>query len=366
MKNILLKIYLALSTLIVGISGSKLHASDEAQVVSCYVDMGKLYGNYVVGQCIDWWPEPATINKYKLDAFLSPFFDKLINSGIDRIYLAFSQIGDIESLLNETSGSATDTITPIFKDNYKVATTDQNFLHYFIEQAHNNQLKVYLSFGGAIAAGNDMKIPGDGKEESEHLTQFVENYQLDGLDFDLEGTGGADLISQNNPDNLEEFFQSLHSSMQSMNKSIVITVAGSINDGPNGTLKPLFDQYQEFFDGCNLMLYSNSQYYIDADNETWGLKQWCEYVPHEQIHIGFYDAIDYTNPQSSAGTQYAIPSGLSNGEAAGFVFQKAQDNLETINPNDMPLSSSFIWTDDPVNIPNNSFFSDFYQYIKSH
>jgi len=279
--------------------------------------------------------------------------------------MAFAQICDINNLLEGKPGPTTDAIAQIFDKNYPVGKTGENFLTYFIDYAHKNNVKVDISFGGSFATGPDVTLPGSPETEAQNLVKFMSNYALDSIDFDLEGTSATKILEVNTPKDACTFFSSLHTSLKAESKPSIITLEGSLENAPTGTLKPLFTNFNELFDGVNLMLYSTSQYYIDADNVTWCIKQWIEFVPPSGIHIGFYDKINYTNPASSAGEAYDIPAGLTNGEAAGFIYKTLKKNLNTINPDYANLGQPFIWTDDPSVIPTNTFMSDSYNYLNS-
>lgn len=338
---------------------------------STYIDMGELYGNYIVTQCMVWWPEPVHIDQDKADAILKSIFDKLKASGTDTIDLSFAQISDIQDLLNGKGGSATDTIAQIFKDNYPVGSTGENFLKYMISYAHENGMKVDLSLGGANATSDDMKIPGDPTTEADNLAKFLEEYDFDSVDFDIEGSGANSLMTANTPANVVAFFKELHSQLSSQSPPIpsILTVAGSIQDGPEGTLKDLFTDFSSMFDGVNLMLYSNSQYYLDANNTTWGISQWLAAtdIPPDEIHIGFYDSINYNDPSSNAGnTPYNIPQGLSNGAAAAYIYIQLEKQLKEINPDYVPLGQPFFWTDQPTDIPSDNFMEDFNNYLQQN
>ena len=333
---------------------------------SVYIDMGKLYGTYVIGHFMKWWPEPVCIDQKKLDAFLEKFFTQLKADGTKSINLSFAQIQDIEKLLKSQAGASDDTITQIFEKNYPVGKTGNNFLKYFIQQANKNGIKGDISFGGAVATGPNMKIPMDPVQAAKDLVDFMKEYSFDSVDFDLEGSGAAQLMTQNSPKDVETFFKTLHGQLSSQNKSVILTVAGSIQDGPTGYLKPLFENFSNMSDGVNLMLYSNTQYYIDANNPTWGISQWIKYVPSSKINVGFYDSIDYTNPASSAGEKYNIPPGLTNGQAAAYIYIQLQKQLAKINPKNVPLGQPFFWTDNPSKLTTNTFMSDFIQYLQTH
>jgi hypothetical protein len=63
---------------------------------------------------------------------------------------------------------------------------------------------------------------------------------------------------------------------------------GDINQFP----EVFFTDFDLYFDNVNLMLYSNTQYYIDATGSlyTWSLDKWIEAVGNDpsKLSIGFY------------------------------------------------------------------------------
>ncbi len=323
----------------------------------CYVDMGLLY-NAAQSKCINW--QNSTFDKAKLDAFLQPIFAQLNKEGTESIDLSFAQIRDIDALSKQegTPLNLTDTIMAIFQYNYPVGDTKKDFLAYFNDYAIKNNVKVTLSFGGAVAAAEDMKLSKDPVQEAKTLVSFMEKYQFDSLDFDLEGAGAQNLIAQNGEENTIAFLQELHKTLSAKGGKMTITVMGALSSGPTGPLKPIFDKLDTMFDGVNLMLY-NGQYYIDVDNASWGLKQWREHVPANMLNIGFFDRIDYTSASSSgSGKGWPnMPKGLKNGEAAAWIFLEVQKEMgET-------FGEPFFWTTNPVSIPRNLFIEEFRDYV---
>src|SRR5579872_4345354 len=200
---------------------------------SCYIDMGELYGTWVMGNAMDWWPLPVHIDQAKVDTFLGEIFTQLEKDGITEVNLSFAQICDINNLLDGTAGSATDTITPIFTDNYPVGDTGPNFLRYFNESANKAGIKVDLSFGGANANDADVKINGDPNQQATNLVQFMSENSISSVDFDLEG---ATVAAMGKDPNAIPFFTSLHRQLASQGKRSTITLAGSLADGPTGPL----------------------------------------------------------------------------------------------------------------------------------
>jgi hypothetical protein len=67
--------------------------------------------------------------------------------------------------------------------------------------------------------------------------------------------------------------------------------------------------FPQLFTSLNLMLYSETQYYIDARNPSWGIEQWLDLIGHSNaglLHIGFEDAVNYSQAAASAGETYVI------------------------------------------------------------
>jgi hypothetical protein len=348
--------------------------------ISYYVDTGQFFATYINNTCMNWYPEPININQAKLDDFLNPWFSQLVNIQVDTIILSFAQINDLLILGSGKAGDSLDTITPIIYSGnviehdasgkpsvygkYLVGTTGQDALQYFIAGAHKNNLKVMVAFGGEEATSVQMTFPSDPKTVATDLANFLKSYEIDGVDFDIEGSG-LTILTANDVSDVITFFQTLKGFVTSS----TLTVAGALSSGPIDNpplgLNPLFSNLNSCFTGVNLMLYSTNQYYLDADNVTWGIKQWLSYVSPSMLHVGFYDAIAYEQPSASAGEQYSIPSQFTRGEAAAWVYQQVLKQVG--NPS---LGNPFFWTDKPQNLTNTTtnpptaeIISDFYNTI---
>jgi hypothetical protein len=344
-----------------GEGGKEISAKDmvERRGNSAYIDMGVLYG-HIQSNFMVWWPEPVSIDQAKLDDFLNDLFSQLGRDGIKKIEFSFAQISDIEKLVNgQGGGSAADKITDIFKDNFKVGkTSGQNFLKYFISAAHHNGVRAELSFGGAIASASDWKINGNPATAAQHLVEFMNNYDIDGADFDIESDA---IMKGNSASDVQTFFKTLHQGL-SPAKDVTLTVMGDINQWSK-TLAPLFTGFDSMFDGLNLMLYSDKEFYIDADNPTWGLKQWISLINDpSKIHIGFFDSIPYENPDASSGKKYDV-SGLERGEAAAKIYL---DVLKDLGLSKAQMGEPFWWTDNPTTISGNKTMEQFYNYLSKH
>src|SRR6185295_11059391 len=148
---------------------------------------------------------------------------------------------------------------------------------------------------------------------AQKLSDFMKQMGLDGLDFDIENGG----FSENVADALA-FFTALHNQLSAQGKTVTLTILGAVrNAQPGGSLSMLFTApdgrsiFHEMFDGLNLMMYNAmTQYYIDADDETWGIKQWIDLLGKDKadtIHIGFDDAIPYASKEAHASSREAVP-----------------------------------------------------------
>lgn len=295
-----------------------------------YTDLGLLYGQYVMNNLMNWNTTPATIDQSKTSAYLDTWFTALKTKGCTQINLAFAQITDIPSLNDNTGKSSAPTdVGYILKENYKIASTDVNFLQYFIQYAHNNGMQVGLSFGGEASNVANFTIPAG--QETNYATQlksFLDRYKIDTIDFDLEGQTAQTATNAS----LLAFFTAL-----SPLSSMTLTVEGALSSLPLA----LKNNIALFRGGVNLMLYSKDSYYIDVQNDSWGLNQWLQIT--KNIHLGFYDSIPYENPSASASGKSYIKSGsnLTRSQAVQFIYQSVCKDLG------VQLTSPFWWTDNP-------------------
>ncbi len=208
-----------------------------------------------------------------------------------------------------------------------------------------------------------MKIQGDPTSQAEHLAEFMNRYNIDAVDWDIEGANAHALMTVNRPEDAALFFQKLHSLLSAQGKESVLTIEGNLQNA-SGDLSPLFQQFDQTFDGLNLMLYDGgTHYYLDADNPTWGLKQWLSYVKDpSKIHVGFFDAIPYENPSASAGGQYPVPQGLSRGAAAAWVYEYVLNQLGLSSDQ---AGAPFWWTQDPTRLPSDQTIVDFWNALQN-
>lgn len=342
-----------------GAEFAKQMQANQSSSDSCYIDMGILYGDWVYTNAMIWWPEPVSIDQEKVDTFLDSFFDQLKKDGVSDLRYSFEQMCDIFKIMNNEQGVWTDTISLIYSDDYKVGDTGKNFLEYMSDYAVREKFTNTLSFGGALASGEEMILPDDGKTCSDTLIEFMNKTNIQSVDFDIEGSEA--LSEMNDPNNLE-FFQSLKQAQVQRGGFSTITVVGDINQLPSS----ISDNFDSYFDKVSLMLYSNTQYYLNAEgNYTWALDNWIKAVGNDpsKISIGFYDQIAYENPSSNAGTEAYDVDDLSRGQSAAKIYIQVAEDLG-ISIED--FASPFWWTDDPTTLSSNTILEDFYNYLGNY
>lgn len=308
---------------------------------TCYIDMGLLSAQ--LWEFMVYYPDQY-LDMAKFDQYLGSLYSQFTAAGINQINLSFAQIGSIDSLVNGGQGSATDDVIA------QMMATFPGALEKLISKAHSVGIKVDLAFGGENGAS--MKIAGAGQTvqgQAQKLVQLVEKLQLDSLDFDFESTA---FTNANSPEDAQAFFLAIKQGLQGKNKPISLTVMGSLHDWPLNFLKELFfDQsgnliFTTLFDDLNLMLYSQTEYYIDANNPSWGIEQWIDLMGRSnvsRIHIGFEDNVNYANPNASAGGTYQIDTTNPGTAAAEVYMQLLQQLAQDGYPNQ--LGQTFFWPD---------------------
>lgn len=353
----------------------------------CYVDMGKFYGNNIWG-CMDWSQTPGFISADLLNkGFFGQFFANLKSEGVNKIDLSFAQMKDIQNLfmdsLNPPTGSgssysATDSFMPIFHTigtdgrTYNGApyvvkdssgnTVANNFMQYLVQYAHGMGIQVDLSMGGACGAGNDFKLPEDPTTSANQLASFMSNMGIDSVDFDIENSS---LFQTNSTNDLNTFFSALHSNLQKEGKECTATLMGGSLTDPK--FAPLMTNFSQKFDSLNLMLYSNSQYYLNPQNNNiWsGIESAIKDVGGDpsKIHIGFYDSIPYESSSANGdGGNYNIKPGSTRGQAAAQIYQQLLNQLtqDGYLKNGQTLGEPFFWNDTPGDPSSEQVMQDFY------
>lgn len=293
--------------------------------IGCYIDMGSLSAQ--LWNFMEYYPVQQ-LNITQLDQYLNSLFSQLTQAGVNQINLSFAQLGSIDSLVSGGINAPSDDVIAQMMVSFPGA------LQEVIKLAHASGIKIDLSFGGENGAS--MTIVGTGETaqgQAQKLVQFMQALQIDAVDFDFESTL---FTTANSPQDAVAFFTTLHQELQAMGKTLALTIEGSIFDWPQNYLKELFyDQSGELvffslFDELNLMLYSETQYYIDANNATWGIEQWLNLLGKAKsataIHIGFEDGVNYASPNASAGESYVLDT-TNPGTAAAEIYQQLQQKL---------------------------------------
>jgi hypothetical protein len=370
------------------------HSSDffGIQGQSCYVDMGKFYG-VNIWNCMKWDKTPGYISEDMLvNGYVGDFFNHLKSEGVKKIDLSFAQLNDIQNLyldsLTPPQGDGTnyrpsDSLQQILhsvdpsgrvfnQPPYEVCDSSgnpvaPNFLSWLIGYAHSQGIEVDLSFGGAAGGGKDYKLPQDPVTSAKNLAAFVNNMGFDSVDFDFES---HDPFTQNSPQDLSTFFSTLHSQLQTQGKQSTITLMGGALDDP--AYNPV-TQNLNLFDGVNLMLYSNTQYYLNAKGNTvWpGIEGWLSKMPGQdpsKLHIGFYDSIPYEQASANGdAAQFDIRPGSSRGQAAAEIYQQLCQQLQTdgyLKPG-QTLGNPFFWNDTPGDSRSEKVMQDFFDTLKT-
>lgn len=348
----------------------------------CYIDMGEFYANNI-SSCMNWQTNPPKIDSNLLKTkLLDPLFQQMKAGGVDKINLSFAQISDIERLYNQsqtppshsTGFSGNDSFGAIFNPDHNSTPyqmtdgSSPNALAFMAQYAHQNGIKVDMSFGGEYGGGSDMKLPGDPTTCAKNLSDFMQNTGIDSADFDIENNS---LFTQNSPNDVSSFFTNLHNNLSSQGKECTATLTGGSLTDP--TFKPLMDNFNSKFDSLNLMLYSNTQYYLSAkeSNKWCGVEGAIKAVGGDpsKIHIGFCDSIPYGNPAANADSDtssYNIQPGSSNGSAAAQIYQQLNSQLQSdgaLQPG-QSLGEPFVWTTRPGSTSSAGFMQDFYNQLK--
>jgi len=192
----------------------------------------------------------------------------------------------------------------------------------------------------------------------------VTKYGFDSVSFDVSQTRGSGIspVTGNGKDKLTTFFKTLKSTLGTK-ATVMLVVAPTIVDGAGKTLDFLFSDWKDMFDGLCIKAYSTGTYFLDADDERWGVKQWAAFVPPAQIHLGFDETVKYTGKASSQGKQYDIPTGVTNGQAAAFVNSQVKKDLIALDAKKFAtIGRPYFFIDKPSFLPHDPFLSDFHNW----
>lgn len=291
-----------------------------------------------------------------LKTYTEGLMDQFSGANITDISLAFAQICNIDELVSPSANpSAQTNLFGYILKNYP------NVLPAFVDAAHNKGLQVHLSFGGENAGPNSLQICQNGQtpeQQAANVLKFLNEFKLDGVNFDIEGAATNDFISENQ-NTLLPFVKNLHQQLQKNNKKVTLTTEA--NHKVLHTLDPLFFDsekkpiFTSLFDGLYLMNYdSGARYYIDANDQDgpanqvdWGIQTWIDAVTQSKanyLHVGFQDATPYENPSASAGKKYSITSS-ERGDAAYQIYNQMLSDLKK-NSYTTQLGQPFWWPDE--------------------
>lgn len=292
-----------------------------------YIDLGVINGQ--LWSCMDYWPEQK-VNMTKLDQYFNSLLSQLKTAGINQIELSFAQIGGIDNLINGGVGAPSDDVISAMLSTFPGAMQE------LVTLAHAQGMKVDLSFGGEIATSMQICKSGETPEgQAQKLIQFMDQFKIDAVDFDIESPAFSQV---NSASTVQAFFTALHAGLSAEGKAVTLTAMGSINNGPNGFLREVFYDsnnqpiFNQMFDGLNLMLYSTTEYYINAKTSygDWSIESWIDLVGRQntsKIHIGFEDGINYASPSSSADGSYNIDT-QDSGTAAAEIYEQVLQQLK--------------------------------------
>jgi glutamine synthetase len=241
---------------------------------------------------------------------------------ISQVYLSFAQLSSLDCYhdndFESHPVSPNDIIATqmkVFKDAQIAGTMDPelNYLRMLVDGFHKYGIKVNLAFGGGNAGAAEFTIAPDSGHK---LADIVNNYGIDGVDFDIES-----VLPQDSVKALKAFFADFRKNAQG--KHLTITVMMGIQDWPRGCLEELFTDFNELFDGVNLMAYSNSEYYLDAVNDSWGMTSWIDIVGKNNTHkisIGFFDRVPYEKAEPRE----------KRGASAAYTYSKLVGDLHDL------------------------------------
>lgn len=270
-----------------------------------YYDMGKF--NIWPYMRYDEAPY-GTIDVSKMEMFFKSVSEDMKAACMDTLTLSFSQICDISNYYEnnfqwdgdkEINFSRQDIIG---LEIWQIDAAQQkaqldpsiDLLTLFLEGFHKNGIRINLSFGGANASLPEFVLgTGDIAENQRRLIAFMDRYQIDGLDLDIEFALTPAILDP---------LKTLLRGLKQAGKKVSLTVMMSLADWPNGYLKSLFfDEagnriFEELFDGLNFMAYDETNYYLEANSPSWGVKPWIDIIGKEavsKVRFGFYDHVPY-------------------------------------------------------------------------
>jgi DNA repair ATPase RecN len=374
---------------------------DDEKGQDMYFDFGIFQND--VKKFIDYSTIPPRFKMEEFKLYLDDLFKRLSEAGINKLFLSFSQLVNIEYLAGKSSAPPSqdatdrDTILQIFNIAKECGLPADEIFKQFVNRAHENNFQINLSIGGERATVENFSIGNNPKAAAEAMFEFMKRYNIDSIDIDIEGAP-VEAVNRN-PQGFQAYFMELHRLLkeEGAGRKVFLTPLADWTHAkhdpnikyPNTSASILealfFDRngqsiFKDMFDGLNLMTYSATQYYLDADHDTWGIEQWIDLIGGPEyaymISIGFEDNIPYHKPGGNANPDngYLIKPGSTPGEAAAQVFlqlvaQLMKDGylpLDAKGP-EYGLGKSFGWPDnakDETYQGVNSFMKDMMEYLK--
>ncbi|MCH9614595.1 MAG: hypothetical protein SP1CHLAM54_14420 [Chlamydiia bacterium] len=231
-------------------------------------------------------------------------------------------------------------------------------IHSLIPSSSNPNLKITLSIGGAN--GSSAFDSATAATAQALLSQLcpASGPLINGFDIDYESSA--------NSEGFLTFLQAMHTKLHSEGIPMSLTVMGypshsygnlpnakiptnnpPLGIGTSGEKGPLYDVFQnfsEYFDKVNLMLYGGAQVLDSASADPldpeFCLRNWVSIfkklnIPLSEMSVGFNQAADYTGGKSQD------PS--TNGQDAAAMYKKVCSDIG-ISPSD--LAAPFWWPGD--------------------
>ena len=336
---------------------------------SCYYDFGAGFGRYI-WPFIQYPSKDGVLSVADMNDYLASLFTQMKGVGQNTIILSFAQVDNINIY---SSGNfnlpgidvSSDAIALVLNSLEKHSVTVPgyvNFLTYLVAAAHSNQMKIVISFGGQAATDASWKILQTGEtyqSQAQKLANFLIAYQFDGVDFDIEDLHFFDTQKtvDSNGNIAFDFFQLLHKALAS--QKIKMTLTSMLASEWRTAFAIFLGDFTNYFDGLNLMAYSNTAYWLDPitpsgmPDQGWTIQEWIEAIGVENaslVNIGFDDGISYADAAANGGQySYSIAKGSSDGEAAGQIYQQLLNQLAQLGYS--PLGNPFFW---PTEQGNNA------------
>ncbi|TFK74291.1 glycoside hydrolase family 18 protein [Pluteus cervinus] len=143
-----------------------------------------------------------------------------------------------------------------------LATSDQQILPQFVSAAHSHGVKASLSIGGWTGSryfSSHVATSSNRTTFVQAITNVVQQYQLDGIDFDWEYPGvqgiGCNVVDPNDTSNFLSFLQELRSSP--IGSKLILTAATYVTPFADTTGQPSSDvsQFSKVLDYITIMNY---------------------------------------------------------------------------------------------------------------